>query len=87
MSVDKSPATIAGMFDAIAGRYDILNTLLSGGLDRYWRFRAIASLRLTGTERLNFTARNNGTLLVRVKSFGIDDTEGGYTLKATDLGL
>ena len=52
MSVDKSPAKIAGMFDAIAGRYDVLNTVLSGGLDRYWRFRAIRSLRLTGRERL-----------------------------------
>ena len=44
MSVDKSPATIAGMFDAIAARYDLLNTVLSGGLDRYWRHRAIRSL-------------------------------------------
>jgi demethylmenaquinone methyltransferase/2-methoxy-6-polyprenyl-1,4-benzoquinol methylase len=52
MSVDKSPAKIAGMFDAIAGRYDVLNTVLSGGLDRYWRFRAIRSLGLTGRERL-----------------------------------
>ena len=48
--LDKSPATIAGMFDAIAGRYDLLNTVLSGGLDRYWRRRAIASLQLTGRE-------------------------------------
>jgi demethylmenaquinone methyltransferase/2-methoxy-6-polyprenyl-1,4-benzoquinol methylase len=52
MSVDKSPATIAGMFDAIAARYDLLNTVLSGGLDRYWRHRAIRSLSLTGRERL-----------------------------------
>jgi demethylmenaquinone methyltransferase / 2-methoxy-6-polyprenyl-1,4-benzoquinol methylase len=52
MSVDKTPAKIAGMFDAIAGRYDLLNTVLSGGLDRYWRRRAIASLGLTGRERL-----------------------------------
>jgi demethylmenaquinone methyltransferase/2-methoxy-6-polyprenyl-1,4-benzoquinol methylase len=49
---DKSPAKIAGMFDAIAGRYDLLNLVLSGGLDRYWRRRAIASLKLTGGERV-----------------------------------
>lgn len=49
---DKSPAQIAGMFDAIAGRYDLLNTVLSAGLDRYWRRRAIASLALTGRETL-----------------------------------
>jgi demethylmenaquinone methyltransferase/2-methoxy-6-polyprenyl-1,4-benzoquinol methylase len=49
---DKAPAKIAGMFDAIAGRYDFLNMVLSGGLDRYWRYRAIASLGLTGRERL-----------------------------------
>ena len=40
------------MFDAIAGRYDLLNTVLSAGLDRYWRRRAIATLQLTGRERL-----------------------------------
>jgi demethylmenaquinone methyltransferase/2-methoxy-6-polyprenyl-1,4-benzoquinol methylase len=51
-SVDKAPQKIAGMFDAIAGRYDLLNTVLSGGLDRYWRRRAIAALKLTGRERL-----------------------------------
>lgn len=40
----------------------------------------------TGTERLSFTARANGQLLVRVKSFGIDDSDGGYTLTVNDLG-
>lgn len=49
---DKAPEKISGMFDAIAGRYDLLNTVLSAGLDRYWRRRAIAALKLTGPERL-----------------------------------
>jgi demethylmenaquinone methyltransferase/2-methoxy-6-polyprenyl-1,4-benzoquinol methylase len=52
VKVDKAPEKISGMFDAIAGRYDLLNTVLSGGLDRYWRRRAIATLKLTGKERL-----------------------------------
>jgi demethylmenaquinone methyltransferase/2-methoxy-6-polyprenyl-1,4-benzoquinol methylase len=50
--LDRSPDKIAGMFDGIAGRYDLLNTVLSGGLDRYWRWRAINVLELSGQERL-----------------------------------
>ena len=52
LPLDKAPSRIAGMFDAIAGRYDLLNTVLSLGLDRYWRRCAIESLALTGTERV-----------------------------------
>jgi demethylmenaquinone methyltransferase/2-methoxy-6-polyprenyl-1,4-benzoquinol methylase len=48
----KEPARIAGMFDAIADRYDFLNRTLSGGFDRGWRRRALAALDLTGHERL-----------------------------------
>lgn len=49
---DKRPDRIAGMFDQIAGRYDLLNAVLSGGLDRYWRSRAIRTLGFTGVETL-----------------------------------
>jgi demethylmenaquinone methyltransferase/2-methoxy-6-polyprenyl-1,4-benzoquinol methylase len=49
---DKAPDRIAGMFDAIAPRYDLLNRLLSAGIDRRWRARAIRSLHLTGREVL-----------------------------------
>ena len=51
-SPDKTPDRIAGMFDAIAPRYDLLNHVLSAGIDRRWRTKAIRSLALTGGETL-----------------------------------
>ena len=48
----KAPDRIAGMFDAIAPRYDLLNHVLSAGIDRRWRDRALRALGLTGHETL-----------------------------------
>lgn len=50
LPLDKAPRRIAGMFDAIANRYDLLNRVLSVGLDQRWRARAVGSLGLTGGE-------------------------------------
>jgi demethylmenaquinone methyltransferase/2-methoxy-6-polyprenyl-1,4-benzoquinol methylase len=50
--LDKSPVRIASMFDAIAGRYDFLNHLLSAGRDKRWRARAIRELALAADARV-----------------------------------
>jgi demethylmenaquinone methyltransferase/2-methoxy-6-polyprenyl-1,4-benzoquinol methylase len=40
-TLDKDPAQVAAMFDQVAARYDLTNTVLSLGQDRSWR-RAVA---------------------------------------------
>ena len=62
--VSKSPERISGMFDAIAGRYDFLNHFLSAGIDRRWRRRAVASLALTGRERVLDLCTGTGDLAI-----------------------
>jgi len=54
------------MFDAIAGRYDLLNRVMSFGLDQGWRRRAVASLELTDGQRVLDVAAGTGDLSILV---------------------
>ena len=44
-SVQERKRRVQGMFNAIASRYDLLNHLLSAGIDLYWRRRALDLVR------------------------------------------
>jgi demethylmenaquinone methyltransferase/2-methoxy-6-polyprenyl-1,4-benzoquinol methylase len=61
---DKAPIRISGMFDAIAHRYDLLNHVLSGGLDAFWRWKAVASLGLRGGETVLDLCCGTGDLAI-----------------------
>jgi demethylmenaquinone methyltransferase/2-methoxy-6-polyprenyl-1,4-benzoquinol methylase len=58
------------MFDAIAPRYDLLNHLLSAGIDKRWRLKAIRSLRLTGRETLVDVATGTGDVALEARRAG-----------------
>jgi len=58
------------MFDAIARQYDFLNHLLSAGIDRRWRRRAIESLRLTGSERVLDLCSGTADLAIAARTAG-----------------
>nr|WP_272493913.1 demethylmenaquinone methyltransferase [Corynebacterium pygosceleis] len=50
--MDKNPDEVARMFDAVGAKYDITNTVLSLGRDRYWRRRTRQRLDLRPGERV-----------------------------------
>jgi demethylmenaquinone methyltransferase/2-methoxy-6-polyprenyl-1,4-benzoquinol methylase len=68
ISTSKEPARIAGMFDAIARRYDALNHLLSAGMDKRWRRRAVRALGLSGHERVLDMCTGTGDLAIEAAS-------------------
>lgn len=59
--LDKKRAEISAMFDGVAARYDLLNTLLSLGQDRGWRRATVAAVAARPGERILDVAAGTGT--------------------------
>jgi demethylmenaquinone methyltransferase / 2-methoxy-6-polyprenyl-1,4-benzoquinol methylase len=55
-------AVVEAMFDRIAPRYDLMNRLMTFGIDRGWRRRAIATLQLRPGDRVLDLACGSGDL-------------------------
>ncbi|HEV7930978.1 MAG TPA: demethylmenaquinone methyltransferase [Actinomadura sp.] len=60
-SLDKQPSDVAAMFDRTAERYDLLNSLMTGGQDRRWRGAVRKALDLRGGELVLDLAAGTGT--------------------------
>jgi len=57
---------IRDMFDAIAPRYDLLNRLLSAGVDRRWRTFAVSRLRIPADGRVLDVATGTGDVALEI---------------------
>ena len=70
------------MFDAIAGRYDLVNRVLSLGLDQGWRRKAVRALALRPGATVVDLATGTGDLALAIarahdaRVIGIDPSEG-----------
>ena len=74
---------VAGMFDSIAKKYDLLNRLLSAGTDRRWRKKAIQILQKDHPATLLDIATGTGDMAILAsgmlqscKITGVDISEG-----------
>jgi len=56
------------MFDAIASRYDVLNRIMSMGLDQSWRRKAVAALELKTSDHVLDLATGTGDLAIMMAS-------------------
>jgi demethylmenaquinone methyltransferase/2-methoxy-6-polyprenyl-1,4-benzoquinol methylase len=85
------------MFDNIANRYDLLNRIISLGIDQSWRRKTVAALELSASDRALDLATGTGDLAIMIAQLhpdvhvtGVDPSSGmlGVGLrKLGDLGL
>jgi len=68
MEISKEhPESVRGLFASIAGRYQTVNHLLSGGLDWYWRAVAVRLIRLWKPSLLLDVATGSGDLASSIR--------------------
>jgi demethylmenaquinone methyltransferase/2-methoxy-6-polyprenyl-1,4-benzoquinol methylase len=63
-------AVVEAMFDRIAARYDRMNRVMTFGIDRAWRRRAIAALSLRAGDRVLDLACGSGDLAAEAGAAG-----------------
>jgi demethylmenaquinone methyltransferase/2-methoxy-6-polyprenyl-1,4-benzoquinol methylase len=69
-TLEKRPHDVAAMFDAVARRYDMTNTVMSLGLDRHWRRRTRQALELRPGDRVLDLAAGTGVSTVELALSG-----------------
>jgi demethylmenaquinone methyltransferase/2-methoxy-6-polyprenyl-1,4-benzoquinol methylase len=78
--LDKKPAEVAAMFDALAGRYDLMNDILSMGQVRLWRRRVQRILRAGPGDRVLDLAAGTGTSSVSLAASGANVVACDFSL-------
>jgi len=70
--LDKRPAEVAAMFDAVAGRYDMMNDIMSMGQVRLWRKHVQRVLQARPGDRVLDLAAGTGTSSVTFAASGAE---------------
>jgi demethylmenaquinone methyltransferase/2-methoxy-6-polyprenyl-1,4-benzoquinol methylase len=84
--LDKKPAEVAAMFDALAGRYDLMNDVLSMGQVRLWRKSVQRILRAGPGDRVLDLAAGTGTSSVSFAASGADVVACDFSLGMLQAG-
>ncbi len=85
-TLDKDPAEVAAMFDEVAARYDLTNTVLSLGQDRGWRTAVARALDLRPGERVLDLAAGTATSSAALARTGADVVGCDFSLGMLRVG-
>jgi demethylmenaquinone methyltransferase / 2-methoxy-6-polyprenyl-1,4-benzoquinol methylase len=67
VSAEEKTALVRGVFDSVAGKYDLMNDLMSGGLHRLWKDRFVRQVRPRPGLHYLDVAGGTGDIAFRIK--------------------
>lgn len=89
---EEKARAVRGMFDRVAGRYDLVNRVMTFGLDVGWRRRTVRELRLPGGALVADLACGTGDLCTELgrngyRAVGFDFSRGMLANATTEAPL
>lgn len=63
---DEKTSLVQRVFDRVAGRYDVMNDLMSGGLHRLWKDKFVSLVRFQPNQRYLDVAGGTGDIALRL---------------------
>ena len=85
--LEKRPGEVAAMFDELAGRYDLLNDLLSAGQVRRWRRVVARAVDARPGQRILDLAAGTGTSTVSFAASGADCVACDFSIGMLRAGI
>lgn len=84
--LDKQPSDVRRMFDGVAKRYDITNSVLTAGIDASWRRESLASVDPQPGERILDLAAGTGVSSVAFAKAGAEVVPCDFSLGMLQAG-
>jgi demethylmenaquinone methyltransferase/2-methoxy-6-polyprenyl-1,4-benzoquinol methylase len=85
--LEKRPGEVAAMFDELAGRYDLLNDLLSAGQVRRWRRVVAGAVDARPGQRILDLAAGTGTSTVSFAASGAECVACDFSIGMLRAGI
>jgi demethylmenaquinone methyltransferase/2-methoxy-6-polyprenyl-1,4-benzoquinol methylase len=83
---EEKTAAVAGVFDRVAARYDMMNDLMSAGMHRWWKDRFVGLLRPRRGEQILDLAGGTGDIAFRIARSGATVTVADINPAMLEVG-
>ena len=86
VSPEEKTRRVGAVFSSVAGRYDVMNDLMSGGMHRLWKDRFVARVKPRAGERILDMAGGTGDVALRMARRGAEVTVADINPDMLEVG-